>query len=669
MTGIPLSNRRGRCVRQASLVAAETRGAGCYLRLCGTLTAGEHTRQSQNGRARARQDHMHGYLSKSDFIVAQSCPTKLYYRKLGYPSTKDEDEFLNLIARSGYVIERIAKLLYPLGQDVGHYGDVQAAAQKTMEALAAQAAVLFEATLISDHKLARVDILVKRRDEFELIEVKAKSYNGTTGAGSSGGGRLVGPEWQEPLQDVTFQVCVLQEMFPNARIRPFLVMPDQSKSTGIDLLPSLFRFVYPENGDEDLGSDFTRMAVDYVGDVRDLRRNHFLTKVDVTAEVENLKPGVRSKIAEYVASLVPELRRIEPSISAHCRDCEYRTSEQNERDGFWECWGELADVTPHIFDMYSVSRIGGRDSLVNELVQQRKVSLFDIPRERLVTRDGRVGALNRRQIIQLEHSRSNTEWMSDELRTILHSFEYPLHFIDFETSVLAVPCRSGLHPYEHIAFQWSCHTLRQPEGELEHAEWLDLESYFPNFYFAESLMEHVGTSGTLFTWATHEKTTLRRILEQMDEYRYRNPGLRDRLEAILGLGQDRDSPLVDMHVLTLKHYFHPLMKGKTSVKAVVDAVWKTDLSLRARWPEYVKEADGEILSPYESLPALTVGGRDFAITEGTGATYAYQSALYGWGRADGLSPEAWRRLLLQYCKLDTLAMVMIWHHWWRNGPS
>ena len=115
-------------------------------------------------------------------------------------------------------------------------------------------------------------------------------------------------------------------MFPNARIRPFLVMPDQSKSTGIDLLPSLFRFVYPENGDEDLGSDFTRMAVDYVGDVRDLRRNHFLTKVDVTAEVENLKPGVRSKIAEYVASLVPELRRIEPSISAHCRDCENGSS-------------------------------------------------------------------------------------------------------------------------------------------------------------------------------------------------------------------------------------------------------------------------------------------------------------------------------------------------------
>jgi hypothetical protein len=612
---------------------------------------------------------MHGYLSKSDFIVAQSCPTKLFYKKLGYPSTKDEGEFLDLIARSGYVIESIAKLLFPGGQDIGHYGDVQAAAQKTVEALAAQTAVLFEATLISNHKLARVDILVKRGDEFELFEVKAKSYKGATADGSSGTGRLVGPDWQEPLQDVTFQVCVLQEMFPHARIRPFLVMPDRSKSTRIDLLPSLFRFVYPEDGDEGPGSRFTRTVVDYVGDVGDLRKSHFLTKVDVTAEVEDLKPDVRSRMADYVASLEPELRRIEPLISAHCRDCEYRASDQDGRDGFRECWGELADVTPHIFDMYSVSRIGGRGSLVNELVQQGKVSLFDIPRERLVTKDGRVGALNRRQIIQLEHSRSNTEWVSDELVTILRSFEYPLHFVDFETSVLAVPCRSGLHPYEHIAFQWSCHTLRQPdpEIELEHAEWIDLESYFPNFYFAESLMQHIGTGGTVFTWATHEKTTLRRILKQMGDYKYRDPDLESWLEAIGGSGQDGDSRLVDMHPLTLKHYFHPLMKGKASVKAVVDAVWKTDPGLRARWPEYVKEVDGEILGPYEALPGLTVAEKEFAIAEGTAATYAYQSALYGWGRGDGMSPETWRRLLLQYCKLDTLAMVMIWTHWWYNG--
>jgi len=33
--------------------------------------------------------------------------------------------------------------------------------------------------------------------------------------------------------------------------------------------------------------------------------------------------------------------------------------------------------------------------------------------------------------------------------------------------------------------------------------------------------------------------------------------------------------------------------------------------------------------------------------------------------AAGATLEAgqWRRLLLQYCQLDTLAMVMVWWHW------
>lgn len=38
------------------------------------------------------------YLTKSDFKVAQTCPTKLYYRKLGYPTREDGDEYLQALA-------------------------------------------------------------------------------------------------------------------------------------------------------------------------------------------------------------------------------------------------------------------------------------------------------------------------------------------------------------------------------------------------------------------------------------------------------------------------------------------------------------------------------------------------------------------------------------------
>jgi CRISPR/Cas system-associated exonuclease Cas4 (RecB family) len=48
------------------------------------------------------------YLSKSDFKVAQTCPTKLYYKKRGYPSVKDDDEYLALLAEGGSIVQKIA---------------------------------------------------------------------------------------------------------------------------------------------------------------------------------------------------------------------------------------------------------------------------------------------------------------------------------------------------------------------------------------------------------------------------------------------------------------------------------------------------------------------------------------------------------------------------------
>jgi hypothetical protein len=42
---------------------------------------------------------------------------------------------------------------------------------------------------------------------------------------------------------------------------------------------------------------------------------------------------------------------------------------------------------------------------------------------------------------------------------------------------------------------------------------------------------------------------------------------------------------------------------------------------------------------------------------------AYQAMMYGVERDDMQAREQWRKLLLQYCELDTLAMVLIWEYW------
>ena len=55
----------------------------------------------------------HYYLTKSDFKVARTCPTKLYYRKKGYPTHDDGNEYLATLADQGYLVEALARTLYP----------------------------------------------------------------------------------------------------------------------------------------------------------------------------------------------------------------------------------------------------------------------------------------------------------------------------------------------------------------------------------------------------------------------------------------------------------------------------------------------------------------------------------------------------------------------------
>jgi hypothetical protein len=377
--------------------------------------------------------------------------------------------------------------------------------------------------------------------------------------------------------------------------------------------------------------------------------------------VQYLIDDVRIKAAQGAASLQPKLKKIVVPLTTACSKCEYHAIGNDERDGFRECWGTLADVQPHILDLYYASQIGGHNGVTaDDLIDQKRVSLLDIPDESLRKNDGSIGARNERQIVQITHTRDNTEWISNQLRGILQSFRYPLRFIDFETTALALPYHARMHPYEPVAFEWSCHTLASPGSALVHREWINVRDAFPNFEFARSLMQEVGTGGTVFMYATHENTILTRIHEQMGLRGHRDPELENWLETVTAKGW-----LVDMNQLVVKNYFHPFMRGKTSIKKVLDAIWKIDPELRERFPEYVRQVGGEFLSPYEALPPLEIQGQQVVVAEGTGAMKAYEAMMYGLERDDVAIREQWKRLVLQYCKLDTLAMVMLWWHWTR----
>lgn len=595
------------------------------------------------------------YLSKSDFKVAQTCPAKLYYKKKGYPSHL-ENEYMELLAEGGYMVGELAQLLFPEGIEVKTKSGTRYAVEETKELLKRDKVTLFEPAIEIGHKIIRIDILVKDGNHHDLIEVKSKSYNSHEKDGFYKKTGDLATDWIEYLEDVTYQTMVLKEAVPGAEITPWLMMPDKAKCTKIEGLIGWFALRLKGVS----SSGFKNVEVDFKGDHAALLNDDILTRVNCSKEVEWLMPGVTAAAQKYVESLEENLVKIETTLTKHCKACEFRCDEDRSKSGFHECWGALAEPEPHIFDLYHAGTVGGiKEPYINELIRQGKTCLYDFPLDRLTGKRGE------RQLIQIQCSKENREWISPDLKQIVQSWKYPLHFIDFETSRMAIPYHKGMRPYESIAFQWSCHTVENPGADPVHSEWINVVEHFPSFEFAETLMDQIGIKGTAFMWATHENTTLKEIFEQTEKFNHPNPDLRNWIALMAKLREDQRYRMVDMCALTREYYYHPGMKGSNSLKAVLPAVWNNNPYLhKVSWfKKYVGYENGRILDPYKTLEPIEIAEQAEVVQVGTGAMKAYQEMLYGVSAADPEIRKKWKELLLQYCELDTMAMVIVWRHW------
>ena len=210
-----------------------------------------------------------------------------------------------------------------------------------------------------------------------------------------------------------------------------------------------------------------------------------------------------------------------------------------------------------------------------------------------------------------------------------------------------------------------------------HSEWIHTgEKFtnpkeFPNFEFARSLKKQIGNTGTPFMWSSHENTVLRSILKQMET---RNVEDKELEQWLRDMTHDKDDHRVgrwiDMNQLALKYYFHPYMKGKTSIKKVLPAIWSNFNYLHEI--EYFKEYKSDtfiqgILDPYDTLATkvLETDIEEDVVKGGTDAMRAYQRIRME-NNLNTVEKDEIRRQLLEYCKLDTMAMVIIWEHWRRS---
>lgn len=598
-------------------------------------------------------------LSKSDFKLAQSCITKLYYRENRYPESSDDNPYLTMLAEGGYMVEQLARLMFPDGMELEYGRDAVADWEATRRQLEQDHVTLFEATLLSGRKLARVDIMVKRGNHFDLIEVKSKSMDGDDlddGPEGPFRGRrkpfAIRAPWRPYLEDVGYQTQLLRDLYPDAEIVPHLLVVDRSKTTSIEGLPGMFTI----RRDAMVGGRVKDLDVRFTGDATAIEPGEFLTIRDVSSEVDELMPEIVAGTERFVALYDGnDVRREQEPIAWKCRVCEFRLADERQPNGFRECWSELATPSPHIFDLYHLGtvKIDG-EYLGSRLIAGGKVSLYDVPKPLLTSKR------SDRQLVQIDHTRNHTRWIGPKLRPALAGLRWPLYFIDFETSLLAVPYHRGMHPCEKVAFQWSCHTLRSPGAAPEHREWLNTVDSWPNAKFLTALRDAIGDDGAILTWSPYESNVLREIRSQLERYDLAETSLVAWLDAAL-------ERVVDLHKICVDGFFHPGMGGRTSIKVVLDALWKADAPLRDRYIAWMQlPADPEV-GPYQGLPMITVDGRELDVADGTGAMQAYTAMLYGAERGDPAVSAAWQELLLRYCKLDTMAMVLIWDYWRREA--
>ena len=282
--------------------------------------------------------------------------------------------------------------------------------------------------------------------------------------------------------------------------------------------------------------------------------------------------------------------------------------------------------------------------------------------------------------------------LKEELKSEMSKWKFPLHFIDFETSAVALPFTKNRRPYEQVAFQFSHHQVEE-DGSIRHQSEFIISQpgQFPNFEFARALKNALSQdSGTIFKFASHENTIVNAIIEQLEE-----SNESDKKELIYFLKTiskskndsvvfwEGDRAMVDLRKIVLAYYYNPLTKGSNSIKALLPAVLQSSAFLQKKYSQALDKIGvsslnfpsshqwlqdtKDFVSPYKMLPPLFDGWEEDeqeelvadidSIADGGMALTAYGKLQYvemnDRERAELVSG------LKKYCELDTLAMVMI----------
>lgn len=290
---------------------------------------------------------------------------------------------------------------------------------------------IFEGSIIESNFVVRPDVLIRKGNTLYIIEVKSKIGNirqhreGKMFINMYGDVRAA---YKEIVYDLAFQVEVLRLAFPNLSIVPYFLLPEEqarSSKEEVTAARNEEQISLPE-GDED---------------VLKTRRSKSVLKFFPAGQAIERIRATASATMDVMSAAWKSGKRPTPRLRYGCRNCEFRLKGSESDDGYHRCWGALAKPKPHLFDLHQLYQLKTPENkqalLADQKIQEGKTSLFDIVESDLH------GEHAARQRLQLNCQKSGKEWIDPKLGEEIAKLQWPIAFLDFETSMAAIPGTPG----------------------------------------------------------------------------------------------------------------------------------------------------------------------------------------------------------------------------------
>jgi len=327
-----------------------------------------------------------------------------------------------------------------------------------------------------------------------------------------------------------------------------------------------------------------------------LSLDELFTIADVTDEVVDLQINIPTILKEFETVLEDVSKEPDIDIGKHC----HNPYICDAKDYCWKVQRQIPE-----YSIFNIFNLGSKKQI--ELYSQGIVKLEDIPEDFAMT-------ANQKAAVQI-HKSKETFINKEKIKEFIDTLTYPIYHLDFETFQQAIPEFKGISPYQQIPFQYSLH-IEYEDGTLEHKEYLALDGIDPREQIAKRLVEDIPNNVTVLAYnMSFEKGVIQKLADSFPDFS----------THLLSINKNIKDLMIPFQK---KYYVSPSMNGSYSIKYVLPALV----------PEFAKA--------YKELDGVQNGSQAM-------------NAFANMSKMEEGEKQKMRTALIEYCKLDTLAMVKI----------